>query len=103
VEGILRAVDAETLGRAAASLGAGRARKEDPVDPAVGLEFFPRVGDRLAASDRVAVVHARQDQSAEAVAEQVRGAMRLGDQATRPPPLVLGWFGGPDGEATGDG
>jgi pyrimidine-nucleoside phosphorylase len=102
-KGVLRAVDAEALGRAAASLGAGRVKKEDPVDPAVGIEFFPRVGDRLAETDRIAVVHARRDGPAEAAAEDVRRALRMGERAPEPSPLVFGWFGDAkaDGEATG--
>jgi len=49
--GVLAAVDAEALGRAAAALGAGRARKGDPIDPAVGIELFPKIGDRVGAGD----------------------------------------------------
>ena len=50
-DGWLAAVDAEAVGRAAMALGAGRVRKGDPVDPAVGVEFFPKVGDGIRAGD----------------------------------------------------
>ncbi|MGH2658489.1 MAG: thymidine phosphorylase, partial [Actinomycetota bacterium] len=41
--GFLAAVDAEALGRASGELGAGRKRKGDPIDPAVGIVFRPKV------------------------------------------------------------
>jgi pyrimidine-nucleoside phosphorylase len=92
-EGVLAAVDAEALGRAAASLGAGRARKEDPIDPAVGIEFFPKVGDGVDPTEPIAIVHARDDSSAEAAAERVRRAVTMSDEPVDPPPLVYGWYG----------
>src|SRR6266511_456708 len=46
-DGYLKEVDAESLGRAAAALGAGRMKKGDAIDPAVGIEVFPKVGDKL--------------------------------------------------------
>ena len=45
--GTLAAVDAEAIGLASGALGAGRQRKGDPVDPAVGIVFTPKIGDRL--------------------------------------------------------
>ena len=45
--GTLAAVDAEAIGRASAALGAGRFRKGDPIDPAVGIVCTPKIGDRL--------------------------------------------------------
>jgi pyrimidine-nucleoside phosphorylase/thymidine phosphorylase len=45
--GIVQVVDAEALGLAAVALGAGRARVDDRVDPAVGLIVHRRIGDRV--------------------------------------------------------
>jgi len=91
--GVLVTVDAEALGRAAASLGAGRARKGDAIDPAVGIEFLPKVGAGGGGDERIAVVHARDDPSAEAAAGQVLAALTMGQDAVQVPPLVFGWYG----------
>jgi thymidine phosphorylase len=91
--GVLAGVDAESLGRAAASLGAGRVRKGDPIDPAVGIEFFPKVGDRVDPEDPIAVVHARDQGSADQAADGVRQAMIVRDDPVEAPPLVYGWYG----------
>ncbi|HUH08423.1 MAG TPA: thymidine phosphorylase [Egibacteraceae bacterium] len=67
------AVPARAVGELAAGLGAGRARKEDAVDPAVGVELRAEIGDQLEAGDEMAVVHARSQEEAE------RAAVRLGE------------------------
>jgi pyrimidine-nucleoside phosphorylase len=91
--GNLAGVDAEALGQAAAGLGAGRAKKGDPIDPAVGIEFFPRVGDRVQAGERIGVIHARDADGAEEAGRRVTAAMTLTDDVVEAPPLVYGWHG----------
>jgi pyrimidine-nucleoside phosphorylase len=92
--GFLESVDAEAVGRTAMALGAGRMKKGDPVDPAVGLEFFPKVGDAVTAGDVVGRVHARDDQSAARAETLLRSAASWADEPVDPPPLVHGWVGG---------
>jgi pyrimidine-nucleoside phosphorylase/thymidine phosphorylase len=93
-EGYLAAVDAEAVGRASCDLGAGRRKKGDPIDPAVGIVFRPKVGDRLEAGEELGAVHARDAAGAEAGAARVVEAMTMADEPVEPPPLVHGWFGG---------
>jgi pyrimidine-nucleoside phosphorylase len=94
-DGWLAAVDAEAVGRAAMALGAGRVRKGDPVDPAVGVELFPKVGDAIRAGDVVARVHARDEDGAAAAAERVLAAMTWSPEGVDGPPLVYRWVGEP--------
>jgi len=91
--GYLAAVDAEALGRAAAALGAGRMKKRDPIDPAVGIEFFPKIADRLERGDTIAIVHARNDDDAAVAEQRVGAAIEVTDWQVEPPPLVYGWHG----------
>ena len=92
--GFLAAVDAEALGRASGELGAGRKRKGDPIDPAVGIVFRPKVGDRLERGEEIGTVHARDDSAAEACAARILAALTLSEDPVEAPQLVLGWFGG---------
>ncbi len=94
-DGWLAAVDAEAVGRAAMALGAGRVRKGDPVDPAVGVELFPKVGDAIRAGDVVARVHARDEDGAAKAAERVLAAMTWSPERVDGPPLVYRWVGEP--------
>jgi pyrimidine-nucleoside phosphorylase len=92
--GYLAAVDAEALGRASGDLGAGRKRKGDPIDPAVGIVFRPKVGDPIDVGQEVGAIHARDDGAADACADRVIAALTLSADAVEPPPLVYGWYGG---------
>jgi thymidine phosphorylase len=92
--GYLAAVDAEALGRASGDLGAGRKRKGDPIDPAVGIVFRPKVGDAIDVGQEVGAIHARDESAADACADRVIAALTLSADAVEPPPLVYGWYGG---------
>ncbi len=94
--GVLATVDAEGLGRAAMALGAGRVRKGDAIDPAVGIVFEPKVGDHLTAGLAIGRIHARDDQAARDAVGTVHAALTLSDGPVDPPPLVYGWHTGDD-------
>lgn len=68
--GKVRQVDAETVGRAANALGAGRSRAEDGIDPTVGFDRIAKVGEEISAGDPVARVHAADAASAEEAARR---------------------------------
>jgi pyrimidine-nucleoside phosphorylase len=91
--GYLAAVDGEALGRSAVLLGAGRVRKEDPIDPAVGFEFRPSVGERLEKGEPVAVVHARDPDQAARAGAAILQALTFGEDPVNAPPLIYGWHG----------
>jgi thymidine phosphorylase len=92
-DGYLADVDAEAIGRASGDLGAGRKRKGDPIDPAVGVVFRPKVGDRLEGGQELGIVHARDEASADACVARLLAAITLSNEPVDPPPLVHGWFG----------
>jgi len=73
-------VDVEPLAIASVAnrLGAGRARKGDPIDHAVGLELPRGVGDPVRRGDVLARVHASTEQKANEAIDAVRGAITLG-------------------------
>jgi pyrimidine-nucleoside phosphorylase len=59
--GEIRRMDAETIGRAALFLGAGRARASDAVDFAVGFSQIKKVGARVEPNEPLLFIHARTD------------------------------------------
>jgi pyrimidine-nucleoside phosphorylase len=87
--GVVARVDARTVGEAARWLGAGRLSRGQVVDPAVGVEVAVRVGDRVAAGDLLAVVHAQDAWLAGRAVGMVAEAVALGDDPVPPRPLVL--------------
>ncbi len=56
--GYLAQVDARTIGEAAVALGAGRAKKSDNVDHAVGFIVHHKVGDKVEAGEPLFTIHA---------------------------------------------
>lgn len=92
--GFLAAVDAEALGRASGDLGAGRKRKGDPIDPAVGIVFRPKVGDSIEAGQELGTIHASSDADVRTCADRILASLTLSGKRVEPPPLVYGWFGG---------
>ncbi|HYM57827.1 MAG TPA: thymidine phosphorylase [Solirubrobacteraceae bacterium] len=73
------------LGLVVMELGGGRRRADDDVDPAVGLTAVAGLGEP---AERLAVVHARDEASAERAAERVRAAFEAGDEPAPTPVLV---------------
>jgi len=91
--GTIAAIDAEALGRASGDLGAGRKRKGDPIDPAVGIVFLPDVGEAVEAGQEIGTVHARTEEDADHARGAVAHALTLVDGPVEPPSLVYGWHG----------
>jgi pyrimidine-nucleoside phosphorylase/thymidine phosphorylase len=88
--GFVRSIDAEAIGLAAVALGAGRARVEDRVDPAVGLLVHRRIGDRVERGEPLCTVHEGDGSEArDRVLARLVGAFRIGGERVPPPPLVL--------------
>ena len=56
--GWVAGIDAARVGMAASILGAGRKKKEDSIDPAVGVVVRKKVGDRVEEGETLAVLHA---------------------------------------------
>ena len=87
--GFLGSLDAEEVGLAAVELGAGRARKEDRVDPAAGLLLRKRRGDQVRAGETLAELHGASGARLDAGAGRFARAVRMGDEPPPPAPLLL--------------
>ena len=55
--GFVASIQCEQLGVAGVALGGGRERKEDRIDPAVGLRFHKRIGDRVERGEPLCTLH----------------------------------------------
>jgi len=89
-DGYLARADALDIGVAAVRLGAGRERKEDPIDPGVGITVAAKVGDRVEAGGLLARLTWADPARLEAALPLVQRAFALADDPVAPPPLILG-------------
>ncbi len=89
-DGVVSAIDAQAVGLAAMSLGAGRARKEDRIDPAVGILLERKVGERITAGQPLATVLANDEERGSEVVQRIQDAYTISSaRAARPArPLI---------------
>ncbi len=85
--GSISQVQARSVGEAAVTLGAGRAKKSDAVDHAVGIIIHKKVGDRVEAGEPLFTVHASDEVKLAQAREAVLAAHSFSD--TDVPPLPL--------------
>ncbi len=88
--GWIHALDAREVGFTVVDLGGGRARKGDPVDPAVGvlLAESSKVGRRVERGEPLLSVHARNDDHARRALARLAGAYTIGADRVDPLPLI---------------
>ncbi|MEX0706242.1 MAG: thymidine phosphorylase [Nitriliruptoraceae bacterium] len=88
-DGTIAAFACRRLGELAGLLGAGRQRRSDPIDPAVGLEVFGRIGDQVDGVAPVVRIHARSEADARRVAEELDEVVVISDDPVATPVLVV--------------
>ncbi|MBZ5612585.1 MAG: thymidine phosphorylase [Acidobacteriia bacterium] len=62
--GYVTAIACEQVGTACVILGGGRERKEDSVDPAVGIAVHKKIGDKVSAGESLCTIHCHSDAQA---------------------------------------
>lgn len=86
--GYVARMDTAAIGRCAQALGAGRQKKTDVIDPAVGLVMDVRLGDAVAAGDSLATLYLnRRELASDAVGEMQR-AIAITEEKPTLPPLI---------------
>ncbi|HLE39675.1 MAG TPA: thymidine phosphorylase [Acidimicrobiia bacterium] len=86
--GVVTRCDALDLGVAAVRLGAGRATKEEQIDPGVGFTVCAKVGDEVAPGDPLVRIRWREPRRLAEAMPLVERAVVIGDGPATPPPLV---------------
>jgi thymidine phosphorylase len=90
-DGVLVRLDALAVGTAAWRLGAGRARKEDPVQAAAGVELHAKPGAAVRAGEPLLTLHTDTPDRFEAALRDLDGGYEIAPEGSRPAagPLVL--------------
>jgi len=88
--GYIAQVDAREVGYTVVDLGGGRARKEDSIDPAVGVVLAEKtkVGEPVSRGAPLLWVHAVSKASQDAALRRLSGAIQISDHPIEAPPLI---------------
>jgi len=89
-DGYVAAIDAMEIGTSCMLLGAGRAKKGDTIDPAVGIVLAAKVGDRVARGEPLFTLHANDQGTLAETEGRVLGAFALQDEPAAPLPFFYG-------------
>lgn len=89
-DGYVTSMDAEKIGTAAQMLGAGRATKEDKVDPAVGLKMHVRVGYPIRKGDILCTLYINREDGVEDAKRLLKEAIHITDGPVETEPMVYG-------------
>jgi thymidine phosphorylase len=88
-DGVLQRLDAYAVGVAAWRLGAGRSRKEDPVQAGAGIEMHAKPGDPVRAGQPLLTLYTDEPDRFERAAEALAGAYTIGAERPRHAGLII--------------
>ncbi len=77
--GYIASMQCEQIGTACVVLGGGRERKEDSVDPAVGIVLHKKVGDSVRAGESLATIHYNSEDRASRAQKLIEASCRISD------------------------
>ena len=89
--GCVTQLDAETVGRAAVLLGAGRATKDADIDYAAGIYLHKKYGDAVLSGTPIATLYAESEEQLAAGEERFRMAVKIDAQPPAPEKLIYGY------------
>lgn len=86
--GWVTGMDTTALGLAARAMGAGRIRKEDAIDPAVGFVMKKRIGEAVEPEDVLFTLYADKEEDIAAAEQAILTAVWIGDAPCAPAKLI---------------
>ena len=87
--GVLQSLDAYAVGVAAWRLGAGRARKEDPVQAGAGVEMHAKPGDSVTTVQPLLTLHTDTPERFDRAVASLEGAWTIGEDRPERPDVVM--------------
>ncbi|MBR4038619.1 MAG: thymidine phosphorylase [Clostridia bacterium] len=87
-DGYVAKMDTTAIGYCAQALGAGRQKKTDVIDPAVGLVMDVRLGDRVQKGDSLATLYLNRRELAGEAVSRMQQAITISKEKPELPPLI---------------
>lgn len=89
-EGFIEELNAEKIGKISVLLGAGRLKKEDSIDKAVGIVLNKKIADKVQKGEILAYIHADGEEKGKSLAEQLRKAYKISEIEIEKDKIILG-------------
>ncbi len=89
-DGFVEELNAEKVGVISVSLGAGRVKKEDDIDKAVGIVLNKKIADEVKTGDVLAYIHANDEQKGKEAVEQLKNTYKISEMKVEKEKIILG-------------
>ena len=87
--GFIEELNAEKIGLISVSLGAGRIKKEDDIDKAVGIILNKKIADEVKTGDILAYVHANDEQKGIKAVEEIKNTYKISEMKVEKEKIIL--------------
>lgn len=88
-QGYVQEMNSKEIGKLAGILGAGREKKEDDIDPSVGIVLVKKVGDSVGTGEVLAYVHANDESKLQEAKKRLKEIIKMGDKPIQKEPVIL--------------
>jgi len=89
-DGFVEELNAEKVGLISVSLGAGRVKKEDNIDKAVGIILNKKIADEVKEGDILAYIHANDEQKGIQAVEEIKNTYKISETKVEKERFILG-------------
>lgn len=88
-DGYIQEINSKEIGKIAGKLGAGRDRKEDSIDPSVGIVLGKKVGDKIKQGEVLAYVHANSESKLKEAKKSLEEMIKISSSSVEKEKVVL--------------
>ena len=88
-DGYLGAIDTTAVGTASVELGAGREKKDDPIDHLAGITLLKNQGDAVRVGETVAILHTADTERLSRALPTFQAALTFQENEPEPEPLLF--------------
>ena len=88
-EGYVSSLDAESVGKISVNLGAGRIKKEDEIDKAVGIVLNKKVADKVKQGEILAFVYANDEEKGNDAVSELQNVYKISSEPVNKEKIIL--------------
>ncbi len=87
--GYIKKLDAKNVGEISVNLGAGRIKKEDEIDEAVGIILKKRIGDKVEVGEILGYIHANDEAKGKCAVSDLLACYEISSELVQKPECIL--------------